>query len=60
MSISPASSVNFTARNSSKVQPFLPQPVVIASFHTAATLSRNDSSLISIKLGNKPAISFTP
>jgi hypothetical protein len=26
-----------TARNSSKVQPFPPQPVVIASFHTDAT-----------------------
>src|SRR5204863_89543 len=37
MSISPASSVNFTARSSSNVHPFAPQPVVIASFHTSAT-----------------------
>src|SRR3954454_12474654 len=46
MSISPARSVNFTARSSSKVQPFPPHPVVIASFQTAATFSRSDLSLI--------------
>src|SRR6516225_1288717 len=60
ISISPASSVNFTARNSAKVQPFLPQPVVIASLHTAATFSRNDFCLIFVKLGNSFSISLTP
>src|SRR6266566_7112335 len=60
MSMSPASNVNLTARSSSKVQPLPPQPVVIASFHTAATFSRNDLSLIFIKLGKSSAISLTP
>src|SRR2546421_12134728 len=60
MSMSPASSVNLPARISSKVQPFPPQPVVIASFHTAATFSRSDASLIFIKLGKSSAISATP
>src|SRR5437762_2229349 len=59
MSMSPANSVNLTARNSAKVQPFPPQPVVIASLHTAATFSRNDFCLIFIKLGKSFAISFT-
>ena len=59
MSMSPARSVNLTARNSSKVQPFPPQPVVIASFQTAATFSRSDLSLIFIKLGKSFAISLT-
>ena len=43
-----------------KVQPFPPQPVVIASFHTAATFSRSDLSLIFIKLGKSCAICVTP
>src|SRR4029434_11139818 len=60
MSMSPARSVNLTARNSAKVQPFPPQPVVIASFHSAATFSRNDFCLIFIKLGKSFAISLTP
>src|SRR6266404_5453183 len=60
MSMSPASRVNLTARSSAKVQPFPPQPVVIASFHTAATFSRNDFRLIFIKLGKSLAISLTP
>src|SRR6184192_254006 len=60
MSMSPASNVNLTARNSSKVQPFPPQPPVMASFHTAATFSRSDASLIFIKLGKSSAISLTP
>src|SRR6266481_9257156 len=60
MSISPANNVNLTARSSAKVQPFPPQPVVIASFQTAATFSRNDFCLIFIKLGKSFAISFTP
>src|SRR6266446_7056602 len=60
MSMSPARSVNLTARNSAKVQPFPPQPVLIASLHTAATFSRNDFCLIFIKLGKSFAISFTP
>src|SRR5438045_9385173 len=60
MSMSPARSVNLTARSSAKVQPFPPQPVVIASFHTAATFSRSDFCLIFIKLGKSFAISFTP
>src|SRR6267143_1433795 len=42
MSMSPANNVNLTARSSAKVQPFPPQPVVIASFQTAATFSRNN------------------
>ena len=50
MSMSPASSVNLTARSSSKVQPFPPHPVVMASFQTAATFSRSDLSLIFLKL----------
>src|SRR5436190_24302336 len=60
MSMSPANNVNLTARSSAKVQPFPPQPVVIASFHTAATFSRNDFCLIFIKLGKSFAISLTP
>src|SRR5207248_4810642 len=60
MSMSPANNVNLTARNSAKVQPFPPQPVLIASFHTAATFSRNDFCLIFIKLGKSFAISLTP
>src|SRR5713101_4637671 len=60
MSMSPANNVNLTARNSAKVQPFPPQPVLIASLHTAATFSRNDFCLIFIKLGKSFAISFTP
>src|SRR6266567_4169177 len=60
MSMSPAKSVNLTARSSAKVQPFPPQPEVIASFHTAATFSRNDLCLIFIKLGKSFAISLTP
>src|SRR6266404_9867204 len=60
MSISPASSVNFTARSSARVQPFPLQPVVIASLQTAATFSRNDFCLIFIKLGKSFAISLTP
>src|SRR5438477_10931 len=60
MSMSPASKVNLTARSSAKVQPFPPQPVVIASFHTAATFSRNDFCLIVSKLGKSFAISLTP
>src|SRR5438876_8876753 len=60
MSMSPANSVNLTARSSATVQPFPPQPVVIASFQTAATFSRNDFCLIFIKLGKSFAISFTP
>src|SRR5438874_12182882 len=58
MSMSPARRVNLTARNSSKDQPFPPQPVAMASFHTAATNSRSDSTLIFIKLENSSAISF--
>src|SRR5207249_4148611 len=42
------------------VQPFPPQPVVIASFQTAATFSRSDFCLIFIKLGKSFAISLTP
>jgi hypothetical protein len=34
--------------------------VVISSFQTAATFSRNDFCLIFIKLGKSFAISFTP
>src|SRR5260370_15762380 len=60
MSTSPANNVNLTARSSAKAQPFPPQPVVIASFHTAATFSRNDFCLIFIKLGKRFAISLTP
>src|SRR6266481_7482330 len=60
MSMSPANNVNLTARSSAKVQPFRPQPVMIASFQTAATFSRNDFCLIFIKLGKSFAISFTP
>src|SRR6266566_5863551 len=60
MSMSPANNVNLTARSSAKVQPFPPQPVVIASFQTAATFSRNDFCLIFIKLGKSFAISLTP
>src|SRR6266446_5950045 len=60
MSMSPANNVNLTARSSAEVQPFPPQPVVIASFHTAATFSRNDFCLIFIKLGKSFAISLTP
>src|SRR5436189_120375 len=60
MSMSPANNVNLTARSSAKVQPFPPQPVVIASLHTAATFSRNDFCLIFIKLGKSFAISLTP
>src|ERR1700693_4445071 len=60
MSMSPASSVILTARGSEKVQPFPPQPVVIASLQTAATFSRNDFCLILIKLGKSFAISLKP
>src|SRR5438093_13041037 len=60
MSMSPARSVNLTERSSAKVQPFPPQPVVIASLQTAATFSRNDLCLIFIKLGKSFATSFTP
>src|SRR5438067_10948791 len=60
MSMSPANNVNLTARSSAQVQPFPPQPVVIASFQTAATFSRNDFCLIFIKLGTSFAISCTP
>src|SRR5207248_6610243 len=60
MSMSPARRVNLTARSSAKVQPFPPQPVVIASFQTAATFSRSDFCLIFIKLGKSFAISLTP
>src|SRR6266550_7473381 len=60
MLMSPARSVNLTARNSAKVQPFPPQPVVKASLQTAATFSRSDFCLIFIKLGKSFAISLTP
>src|SRR5438132_1845694 len=60
MSMSPANNVNLTARSSARVQPFPPQPVVIASLQTAATFSRNDFCLIFIKLGKSVAISLTP
>src|ERR1051326_5768615 len=60
MSISPARRVNLTARSSAKVQPFPPQPVVIASLQTAATFSRSDFCLIFSKLGKSFAISLTP
>src|SRR5436305_14256433 len=60
MSISPARSVNLTARSSAKVQPFPPQPVVTASFHTAATFSRNDFCLLFIKLRKSFAIRLPP
>src|SRR5437763_13612797 len=60
MSVSPPRSVNLTARNSANVQPFPPQPVVMASLQTAATFSRNDFCLIFIKLGKSFAISLTP
>jgi hypothetical protein len=38
---------------------YRPQLVVMASFHTAATFSRSDWSLISIKGGKSSAISLT-
>src|SRR5207237_8732951 len=60
MSMSPARRVTLTARSSAKVQPFPPQPVVIASFQTAATFLRSDFFLILIKLGKSFAISLTP
>src|SRR5260370_10071301 len=43
-----------------KAPPSPPPPGVIASFHTAATFSRNDFCLIFIKLGKSFAISLTP
>src|SRR6187401_2641454 len=58
ISMSPARSVNFTARSSSNVHPLPPQPVVMASFHTAATLSRSKESETCIRSGKSWAISF--
>src|SRR3954470_14328366 len=58
--MSPASRVNFSARNSVKVQPLPPQPVVMASLQTAATFSRSDLFLISLMLGKSSAILVTP
>src|SRR2546430_13820186 len=60
MLMSSASRVNFTARNSSNVQPLPPQPVVMASLQTAATFSRSDLFLIFLMLGKSCAILVTP
>src|SRR5688500_9271807 len=58
ISVSPARSVNFTARSSSNVHPLPPHPVVMASFHTAVTLSRSEESEISMRSGKSCEMSF--
>src|SRR5437762_12553091 len=60
MLMSPASRVDFTARNSSNVQPLPPQPVVIASLQTAAAFSRSDSFLIFLMVGKSCALLGAP